>query len=181
MILRFSSGSDTPASAVEEALLGVDDDEVDAGRGDEVVLDLLGLVGPQQPVVDEDAGQLVADGLLHQGRGDRGVDPAGQPADDPGVADLGPDARHEVLDDVGRGPLARQPGPAEEEVLEHLLAERRVEHLGVPLHAVEPALVVLEPGDGGTRRRRGDLHPGRGLRTPSRRGSSTPTAPRAGR
>ena len=71
MILRFSSGSETPASADEEAVLGVDDDEVDAGRRDEVLLDLLGLSRAKQTVVDEHAGQLVADRLLHQSRSHR--------------------------------------------------------------------------------------------------------------
>ena len=83
MILRFSSGSVTPASAVEELLGGVDDVQLDAGGGDEVALDLLGLALAQQPVVDEHAGELVADGPLHERRGDRGVDAAGQPADGP--------------------------------------------------------------------------------------------------
>ena len=45
---------------------------------DVVLLDLLGLARPQQPVVDEDAGELVADRPVHQRRGDRRVDPAGQ-------------------------------------------------------------------------------------------------------
>ena len=91
--LRFVSGSVTPASAVEEALAGVDDDEVDAGRLDEVLLDLLGLALAQQPVVDEDAGQLVADRLLHQGRCDGGVDAAGERAEDAVLADLLADRR----------------------------------------------------------------------------------------
>ena len=47
-------------------------------------LDLLALALAQQAVVDEDAGQLVADGPLHERRGDRRVDAAGQPADRPG-------------------------------------------------------------------------------------------------
>ena len=33
--------------------------------------DLLGLAEPQQAVIDEDAGELVADGLVDQHRGDR--------------------------------------------------------------------------------------------------------------
>ncbi len=164
MILRFSSGSDDPGQCPEEALLGVDDDEVDPRRGDEVLLDLLGLARPQQPVVDEHAGELVADRLLHEGRRHRRVHPAGQPADDPGLAHLGAHARDEVVDDVGGGPLPREARTPDEEVLEHLLAERRVQHLGVPLDAVEPALVVLEAGHRGARRRRRDRHPGRGLR-----------------
>ena len=62
----------------EEPLLGVDDLEVDAGGLDEVALDLLGLALAQQAVVDEHAGQLVADRSLDQGCGDGGVDAAGQ-------------------------------------------------------------------------------------------------------
>ena len=89
----------------EEALPGVDDDEVDTGRVDEVLLDLLGLPLAQQPVVDEDAGELVADGLLHQGRCDGGVDAAGERTEDPVLADLLTDRRDEVVDDVGRGPV----------------------------------------------------------------------------
>ena len=73
---------------VEEAVGGVGDPQLHAGGGDEVLLDLLGLALAQQPVVDEDAGELVADRPLHERRRDRGVDAAGQPADDPLVADL---------------------------------------------------------------------------------------------
>ena len=55
----------------EELLFGVHVDQRDvvvvAEQGD----DLLGLVQPHQPVVDEDAGQLVADRLVDQHRGDR--------------------------------------------------------------------------------------------------------------
>ena len=140
----------------EEALAGVDDDEVDAGRVDEVLLDLLGLALAQQPVVDEDAGELVADGLLHQGCCDGGVDAAGERAEDPVLADLLADRRDEVVDDVGRGPVGRDAGALPEEVLEHPLALLAVQHLGVPLHAVEAALVVLDGGDRGARRRGGD-------------------------
>ena len=76
MILRFVSGSLTPASAVEEPLLRVDDDEPDAGGRDVVALDLLGLALAQQAVIDEDAGELLAHRALDQRRGDRRVDAA---------------------------------------------------------------------------------------------------------
>ena len=47
---------------LEEALLGLDVHEVDLERVAERVDDLLGLVEAQHAVVDEDAGELVADG-----------------------------------------------------------------------------------------------------------------------
>ena len=89
--LALLLGVADPGERVEEALLGVDDVQVDAGGGHEVALDLLGLALAQQPVVDEDAGEPVADRALHEGRGDRGVDAAGEAADRPAVADLGAD------------------------------------------------------------------------------------------
>ena len=58
-----------------------------AERGDDVVR----LALPQQPVIDENAGQLLADRLMDQHRGDRRIDPAGQPADHPPGAHLLPD------------------------------------------------------------------------------------------
>ena len=106
--LRLASGSVTPAQPVEEALLGVDgherDLEVVAEGGD----DLLALVLAHQPVVDEHAGQLVADRAVHEQRGDRRVDPAGEPADHAPVADLGADRGDLLVDDRGGAPGARR-------------------------------------------------------------------------
>ena len=67
----------------EEPLLRLDVDERDVEVAAERLDDLLGLVLAQQAVVDEDAGELVADRLVHEQRRDRGVDAAGEPADDP--------------------------------------------------------------------------------------------------
>ncbi len=97
--LRLASGSVTPASSVEEARLGVDgherDAEVVAERGD----DLLALVLAHEAVVDEHAGQLVADRAVHEHGGDARVHAARQAADDLAVADLRADARDLLLDD----------------------------------------------------------------------------------
>ena len=48
----------------------------------------LAFVEPQQAVIDEHAGELVADRLVDQHRRDREVDAARQPADHPALADL---------------------------------------------------------------------------------------------
>jgi hypothetical protein len=57
-----------------------------AQRHLEVVVERLhhlgGLVLAQQAVVDEDAGELLADGTVHEERRDRRVDAAGERTDD---------------------------------------------------------------------------------------------------
>ena len=57
----------------------------------ERLLDLVGLALAEEPVVDEHAGELVADGPVHEQRGDRRVHAAGERAQHLGVADLRPD------------------------------------------------------------------------------------------
>ncbi len=60
----------------EEVLGSVHRDELDAGGLDEIMLDLLGLALAQQAMVHEHAGELFADGLVHQRGGHGGVDAA---------------------------------------------------------------------------------------------------------
>ena len=133
----------------QEPVGGVHGVQIDPGGRHEVPLDLLPLPGPQQPVIDEHAGQTVADGPLHERGGHRGVHPAGQPADRPAVADLGPHRVDRVVDDRRRGPAVRDPGDLLQEPAQHLLPVRRVPDLGVVLHAGQPPLGVLERGDRG--------------------------------
>ncbi len=111
--------------------------------------DLLGLVQPQQAVVDEDAGELVADRLVDQHGGHRAVDAARQPADDAALADLGADLGHLAGAEMRHAPVARQAGDAAHEVADQRAPARRVHHLGVELHGVELARLV---GDGRERR-----------------------------
>ena len=133
-----------PRQAREEPILGVDrhqrDLEVVAERGD----DLLALVLAHQAVVDEHARQLVADRAVHEQRRHRRVDPAGEPADDAAVADLGADLLDLLVDDRGRAPGAGAAADLLEERRQHVLAVGRVDDLGVELDAVQPALDVLE-------------------------------------
>ena len=81
MILRFCSGSATPGERRRNLVGGVDVDHLHAEVARERVHHLLGLVQAQQAVVDEHAGELVADRLVDQRRGDRRIDAARQPED----------------------------------------------------------------------------------------------------
>ena len=69
--------------ALEEERPGVNRNQRNIEVASEQLDDLLGLAGAQQAGIDEHAGQLLADRLVQQERGDRAVDPAGQPADHP--------------------------------------------------------------------------------------------------
>ena len=95
-------------------------------------------------MVDEHACQPVADGSLHQRGGHRGVDPTGQAADRPPVADLVAHLLDERVGDVGRGPCRVDTGEFVKKPTEHLLSVRGVHHLGVILHARQLPGPVLE-------------------------------------
>ena len=69
--------------------------------------DLLGLGEPQQAVVDEHAGELLADRLVDQHRRHRRVDAAGKAADHPALADLGADLLDRLVLEGAHGPIAR--------------------------------------------------------------------------
>ena len=104
----------------EEPLARVDVDERDVEVVAERLDHLLGLVLAQEAVVDEHAGELVADRLVDEERRDRGVDASGQPADDPLGADLGADPLDLLLDHGGGRPRRRRAGDVVEEALQHL-------------------------------------------------------------
>ena len=173
MILRFCSGSVTPFSLARIALLGVDRDqrdvEVVAEGGDH----LLALVLAHQPVVDEHAGQPVADRPVDEQRGDARIDAAGQRAERAAVADLLADALDLLLDHRARAPGALGAADVDQEVAKHLLPVGRVHDLGMELDSVDAAFGRLDRGDrrraSRTRARRNRAAP----RTPCRGGTSS--------
>ena len=149
-----------PSSRARKRSCACDVHERDLEVAAERLGDLLGLVRAHEAVVDEDAGELVADRLVDEQGGDCGVDAAGEPAEHALRADLRADPLDLLLDHGGRRPGGRRIGDAVEEVLQHVLAVRRVDDLGVELDAVEPLRGILERRDG----RRGGA-----VRSPSRR------------
>jgi hypothetical protein len=78
MILRFCSGSADALQVAHETRRGVDMHDAHAEVAGKGAHHLLGLVEAQQAVIDEDAGQLVADRTVDQRRRHRGIDAARQ-------------------------------------------------------------------------------------------------------
>ena len=151
MILRLASGSTTPASFSRNRSPGaaVHDAHVEAVA--EQRRHLVALAGAQQPVVDEHADETIADRLVQQRRGHRGVDPAGKAAQNPGLADALAQGGHRAVAKGRHRPVAAATGDAVGEVAQQRRAVGRVRHLGMKLHAVEAAALV---GDRGERRPR---------------------------
>ena len=90
MTLRLRSGSVTPLSFVEEAPRGVDEHHLQVQPLREAAPDLGRLVLAQQPVVDEHAGETVADRTVDEQGRHRRVDAPGERADDPPLAPPAP-------------------------------------------------------------------------------------------
>jgi hypothetical protein len=109
---------------------------------------LLRLARAQQPVVDEDAGELVADGLVNQDGRDGGIDAARQAADDAALADLGADAFDGLGAEGRHRPFGLAARDAVGEGLEKVSAMRRVHHLGVEHGAVVVPFVVADQREG---------------------------------
>ena len=116
-------------------------------QGDVVVIaeqghHLLGFVVPQEAGVDEDAGQLITNGLMDQDGGDRGVYTARQATDHPALPHLGADLGNHFLTEGGHGPVATQARDLVGEVAQHLGTARGVSHFRMKLDAVEPSGLV---------------------------------------
>ena len=107
MMRRFCSGSVDAGEQRQVAFFGLHVDQVDVELVAEDVHDLLGLVEPQHAVVDEDAGQLIADRAVQQRGHDAGVDAAGQPADHAIGAHQLANALDGLVDDVDHRPHRR--------------------------------------------------------------------------
>ena len=86
--LALGFGIGDSGEAGKKAVAGVDGDEVQAELFAQVLLDFEELVLAQHAVVDEDAGEAIADGAMHEDGGDGGIDSAGKRADGVALADF---------------------------------------------------------------------------------------------
>ena len=111
--------------------------------------DLAALVVAQQPVVHEDAVELVADRLVDKDGGVRRIDAAGEAADHPPLPHEMADALDRLGLEGGHRPIAGAAGDMAHEVAEQPTSLRRVHDLRVEHHAVVAALIVGADGEGG--------------------------------
>jgi hypothetical protein len=159
LALRFRIGD--AGQVAEELLFGVDADDLHAEVLGEHVHDHLAFVEAQQAVVDEHAGQLIADRAVDQRGGDARIDAARQAEDHFIAADLGADLLDRLGDIVGHVPVRLAAADLVHEAAEDGLALLGVRDFGVELHAVEAALFIRHRGDRAARRVAHQLEAGR--------------------
>src|SRR5213594_2876486 len=99
----------------------------------------LELVFSQQAIVDEDAGQPLAGGAMHQKGRNGGVNASAQTADDPGLPDAFRDRANRRFDEGSHGPVSPATANAGEEVFQDRRPVIRVDNLGMKLDAPEAA------------------------------------------
>ena len=102
--LALGFGIGHPGERLEEPVLRLHVDQLDAELTRERLFDLLALVLAHETGVDEDAGELGPDGLGDERRRHRGVDAARERAEHTLPADLLADGGDLVFDDRGVGP-----------------------------------------------------------------------------
>ena len=164
--LALGFGVGHAGQVAEELRAGVDMDHPGVQLAGEHLHHHRALVQAQQAMVDEDAGQLVADRAVDQRCGDAGVNPARQAQDHLFVTHLLADLRHRLGDVVAHHPVGTGAANLEHKALEHHLALQRVRHLGMELHGVKTPFFIGHACDCAarraghafeTRRHRGDL------------------------
>src|SRR2546425_1011671 len=130
-----------------ELLGGVDVDDLHVHVLREGVHHLRRLVQAQEAVVDEDAGELLADGAVDERRGDRGIDAAGETEDHLVAAHLAFYFLDRFRYIVRHAPVAAAVADLAHEAPEDLRALARVRHFGVELHRIEAPRLIGHAGD----------------------------------
>ena len=147
MVLRFCFRVVDAGERLEESVGGVDVDQRNVVVAAEQRHDLFRFAEAKEPVIDEHAGELLADRLVNEHGGDGGIDAAGQPADHPALADLAADFLDRFQLERAHRPVAGAAGDLAHEVAQDGGAVRGVHDFEMELRRVELALVVGDHGD----------------------------------
>jgi hypothetical protein len=146
--LALGFGIGRAFKAAQEHLGDVGMDERDVVVVAEQRDDLFGLAQTHQAMVDEDAGELVADRLVDQHGGHGGVDATRKAADHARVAHLGADFGDLGLAEFGHRPVAGAAADVTHEIGDQLAAVGRVDDFGMELGAVVLLFVIGDDGEG---------------------------------
>src|SRR5581483_2830749 len=92
-----------------------------------------GFPAAQQAIIDENTGQLLADGLVQQRRRHARINTAAEPENDPLRPNLGPDIFHRLIDVTVHRPVFATAADVMDKIGENLFAVRRMDHLGMEL------------------------------------------------
>ena len=109
----------------------------------------LRLAPAQQTIVDKNAGQLVADGLVQQRRRHARIHPAAQAQNDPFAAHLRADFLDGLVDVMAHRPVLAAAADAVDEIGNDFPAARRVDDFGMKLQAEKFPRAVLDGGEFG--------------------------------
>ena len=113
----------------------------------------VGFVFPQEAVIDENAGELTADGFGEENRRHRGIDAAGEGAEGPPGANLCFEISDGTVNEGVHFPVSGAAADGADKVLEHSFSLGGVEHFGVKLDGVEGPGAVFHGRDRADRRR----------------------------
>ncbi len=160
MILRFCSGSVTPASRSRNRSGGVDEHQRQL-QPLEAPADLFRFVLTHHAVVDEDARQPIADRAMDQHGRNRRIDAAAQAADDTALPDLVADPVRCLFHERGHRPVAGAAADFVGEVAEDVGAPIRMCNLRVEEECVHSAIRGGHRRDRRVGARRGHREAGR--------------------
>src|SRR5215813_10239446 len=112
----------------------------------EHALDNFFLTRTKQPIIDKNTGELVADCLVQEGRGDRRINSTTQTEHDFLIADLFPDASASLLNEGAHCPVHRAVTDVKQKILKNFSATRRVCDFRMKLQSVEFPLWIFHRG-----------------------------------
>ena len=140
--LALLLGIGDPIKLVDEALPGIDVFDIDVKTLVEKLHQKLGLPFAHEALVNEHAGELIANGLVQQEGEGGGIDTTGEGQQDTLISHLGPHISHGLIDESRRGPVGFALTNVINEIAQHRHPTGGMDHLGVELHPIQPPLVI---------------------------------------
>ena len=146
-----------PLQSPQKGVACIHRNEFDAQGFTKDLLDLDAFILTHQSMVDENTGQLLAHGTMHEGRGHGGIHAPGQSADHAGVSHLLSDRFDRFLDEGVHRPILPAAANLDQEIFQDPGTAFRVNHLGMELQAPNGRVAMANGREGGMAAARNDL------------------------